>query len=146
MSHLKHVKENINSADNSGINCLSEKELAIIKELKTVFSNRISVPCTYCKYCMPCPSGVAIPVNFDLLNLVSWNGMNPYAKTAYTWMASTPEEAAKQPDNGNASLCAECGECLDKCPQHINIPEELKRVVMVFEKGISLDNTYKKQD
>ncbi len=27
-----------------------------------------------------------------------------------------------------ASNCAECGECEEHCPQHINIPDELKKV------------------
>jgi predicted aldo/keto reductase-like oxidoreductase len=26
-----------------------------------------------------------------------------------------------------ADLCVECGECLEKCPQHIDIPEWLAR-------------------
>ena len=32
-----------------------------------------------------------------------------------------------------ASLCAECGECLEKCPQHILIPEFLKNVAADME-------------
>lgn len=32
-----------------------------------------------------------------------------------------------------ASLCIECGQCLEKCPQHIDIPEVLKSVVEEME-------------
>jgi predicted aldo/keto reductase-like oxidoreductase len=32
-----------------------------------------------------------------------------------------------------ASQCVECGECLDKCPQHIRIPEFLAKVAAEME-------------
>ena len=32
-----------------------------------------------------------------------------------------------------ASLCIECGQCIEKCPQHIDIPEVLKCVVEEME-------------
>jgi hypothetical protein len=32
-----------------------------------------------------------------------------------------------------ASQCIECGECLDKCPQHIPIPEFLAKVAAEME-------------
>ena len=28
----------------------------------------------------------------------------------------------------DAELCKECGQCLERCPQHINISEQLKEV------------------
>jgi predicted aldo/keto reductase-like oxidoreductase len=34
-----------------------------------------------------------------------------------------------------ASQCVECEECVEKCPQHIQIPEVLSRVVEEFEGG-----------
>nr|WP_320013777.1 hypothetical protein [uncultured Desulfobacter sp.] len=32
-----------------------------------------------------------------------------------------------------ASLCVECGECLEHCPLHIEIPERLREVVYYCE-------------
>jgi predicted aldo/keto reductase-like oxidoreductase len=32
-----------------------------------------------------------------------------------------------------ASQCVECGECVEQCPQHIEIPEKLKEVVNYCE-------------
>jgi predicted aldo/keto reductase-like oxidoreductase len=32
-----------------------------------------------------------------------------------------------------ASLCVECGQCVEKCPQHIDIPTVLKCVVEELE-------------
>jgi predicted aldo/keto reductase-like oxidoreductase len=34
---------------------------------------------------------------------------------------------------GYASQCAECGECVDRCPQHIPIPDMLARVAGELE-------------
>jgi predicted aldo/keto reductase-like oxidoreductase len=34
---------------------------------------------------------------------------------------------------GYASQCEECGECADKCPQHIPIPEYLAKVAADME-------------
>ena len=36
---------------------------------------------------------------------------------------------------GKASCCVQCGACLDKCPQHIDIPNELEQVRLVFEEA-----------
>jgi len=30
-------------------------------------------------------------------------------------------------EENRAQACIECGECLEKCPQHIDIPEWLKK-------------------
>ena len=34
---------------------------------------------------------------------------------------------------GFASQCVACGACLEKCPQHIAIPDELERVAAAME-------------
>ena len=43
----------------------------------------------------------------------------------YRKLADSKETLDKQNLNGNASLCVQCGKCLEKCPQRINIPAEL---------------------
>ncbi len=45
-------------------------------------------------------------------------GDNGRAKMFYSWV----EEEKRAPS------CIECGECLEKCPQHIDIPVWLKKV------------------
>ncbi|MHA1727967.1 MAG: 4Fe-4S dicluster domain-containing protein, partial [Promethearchaeota archaeon] len=56
----------------------------------------------------------------------------------YGRMAKTPEEYEKRKSEGEevqgaASLCIQCGECLEKCPQQIQIPDELQKVVLILE-------------
>ena len=86
---------------------------------------------------MPCPAGVNIPKNFAILNSFSLDdGMmrRIQNRAGYRRLANTKEKIDKQNPDGNASLCVECGQCLEKCPQKIDIPEELKKVHAVLGK------------
>ena len=133
------VRQNIYSANNSGINSITEKDMEIISELSEEYKNHIFIPCTNCGYCQPCPSSVNIPLNFMLLNELAWWGEPARSKVMpwYESMAKTPKEIeeSNREKLGNASLCIQCGECLEKCPQGIEIPDILKKVDDVFGNG-----------
>ena len=155
MNSRKMVEENCDSADKSGVNALSPEECGVIESLAGVYREKIVVPCTACRYCMPCPSGVSIPQNFALLNnkslmafsnasfklslrnisgrMTQWLITRNYAK-----LAKTKERLNQTRDNGRASLCTDCKACLPKCPQKIDIPRGLEKVAAVFEKGKSV--------
>jgi len=55
-------------------------------------------------------------------------------KRNYKGLAKTNEELERTGKEGSPPLCVECGECLPKCPQSINIPEELKKVDELMSK------------
>ena len=96
------------------------------------------MPCTACQYCMNCPSGVNIPQNFAIVNNVASDKGGIYRwqiKESYKKLANSPGKLNKEKTNGNALVCTECGVCVPKCPQSINIPEELKKVNMVLGQG-----------
>jgi predicted aldo/keto reductase-like oxidoreductase len=42
-------------------------------------------------------------------------------------------------------MCTECGICLPKCPQGINIPAELKKVDAILGKRESIKQHYPEQ-
>ncbi len=138
MGSLKMVDENCAYADSSGVNSLSEAEERVITEVADIYREKILVPCTACNYCMPCPSGVDIPGNFALLNNMSTesSGLRRFMlRRKYGGLAKPGGRVNKEKPNGNASVCINCGRCLERCPQHIEIPTELKKVHEVVGKG-----------
>jgi hypothetical protein len=146
MSTMNQVEENIESANNSGINIMTKEELQTIEDLKEAFTKQIFVvPCTSCNYCMECPEGVNIPAQFNLLNSFKQYGEKTRAgfTSYYKSLPKTQEELEKSgKGNGSASLCVKCGECLEKCPQQIEIPDELERIKLIFEDGKKVSDFY----
>ncbi|MHA2339851.1 MAG: aldo/keto reductase, partial [Candidatus Hodarchaeales archaeon] len=143
MSTFDQVKENIESANQSGINTLIQEELKIISDMATRYRKKSLIPCTYCEYCQPCPSRVNIPLNFRLLNELIWADSTEQMRAKYKYLAIKDEDLNTMENNGAASLCAECGECLEKCPQMIDIPYELEKVHSVLGEDQELSEVYK---
>jgi predicted aldo/keto reductase-like oxidoreductase len=145
MGNQQMVDENCASADRSGIHSLSREEEETIATLAEVYRSKILVPCTACEYCMPCPVGVNIPQNFAILNNVSMESnwlMRWRVSRGYGKLANSEETLNKENPNGNASMCVECGKCLEKCPQEINIPLELEKAHAILGKGDRISKHY----
>jgi predicted aldo/keto reductase-like oxidoreductase len=150
MSNMQQVIENLESASNSGIDILNEDELQTIEELRGAYENYNYVPCTSCGYCKPCPNYVNIPGAIRMVNeIFYWRDVgrerisyfyNLYSKKSkeeYETAIANGEEA-----EGAATLCIECGECLEKCPQQIDIPEVMKVANAIFEEQKPLDEVF----
>lgn len=142
MSNMQQVKENIESANNSAINSITKDELKTISKLRKTYDKYDLVPCTSCRYCLPCPNGVSITWIFRLLNELGYWGEERKDRLLFFYdrMAKTPEELEKrlleeEEVEGAASLCIQCGECLEKCPQQIDIPDMMERVNGIFKEG-----------
>jgi predicted aldo/keto reductase-like oxidoreductase len=145
MGNQQMVDENCTSADRSGIHSLTQEEEEVIARLAEVYRSKILVPCTACAYCMPCPAGVNIPQNFAILNNVSLESqffMRWRVRRSYRRLAGSRGEVDRENPNGNASLCIDCGECLEKCPQEINIPVELEKVHAILGKRGRISQHY----
>ena len=145
MSNKQMVIENCDSADKSGINFLSKEEKEVIDRLAEIYQERILVPCTGCEYCMPCPYGVNISQNFAILNNFSLeeNWMRRFRTgRAYKKLVGSKESLDLDNPNGNGSICVDCGECIEKCPQEINIPVELARVHGILGKREKIEKYY----
>ena len=145
MGSQQMVDENCASADRSGVGSLSAEEEEVITELAEVYRRKTLVPCTACKYCMPCPAGVNIPQNFAILNNVSMEGSRVrrwMVRRGYKKLTESEEALDKENPNGNASLCVSCGKCLEKCPQQINIPVELEKAHAILGKRGQISDHY----
>jgi predicted aldo/keto reductase-like oxidoreductase len=117
MSAMEHVVENLASAERSGPGTLTPEELALYDQVREAYEALCPIPCTDCQYCQPCPNGVNIPRVFEIYNDLMMYGDENRAQMVYGWLA----------EDERANLCIECGECLDKCPQMIEIPDWLKK-------------------
>jgi len=102
---------------------LSADDYGRIREVLDEKRRLSELYCTGCGYCMPCPNGVEIPRNFDLMNLHRIYGLTEAAKERYGRLVARKTSAGE---------CLECGECEPKCPQHISIIDQLKEVVEVL--------------
>lgn len=119
MSTLDQVKQNVQIMSQVTPNSLTENDLRLIEEVRKTLESFAVVNCTECGYCMPCPNGVNIPGNFRLYNeTVMFEDMER-GKGEYKWFESQKMSAA---------FCTECGQCLSKCPQKLQIPSLLKKV------------------
>ena len=122
MSTQAQVDENLVSADRSGRGSLTEADLELIGEVRAEYQRLAPIPCTDCKYCQPCPNGVAIPRIFEMYNESVVYGDTRRSQSTYQGQGPQgmkPEERADQ--------CLECGECIEACPQKIEIPDQLKK-------------------
>jgi len=129
MNEEAHIEENLAIAGNALPDSLTKDELKCVEAAGRKYKTLMKVGCTGCGYCMPCPSEVAIPACFEVYNKMHMFGNLQEAKFLYAIRMSGIFGAA----SGYASQCVQCGECLEKCPQHIEIPEFLEMVAEELE-------------
>ena len=63
-------------------------------------------------------------------------------KRSYRKLAGDAADVDLDNPNGNASICIVCGDCLDKCPQSIDIPNELEKVHAILGGGDKIEKHY----
>jgi uncharacterized protein len=98
---------------------LSDAEVETVNRMMDQARELARLYCTGCQYCMPCPSGVNIARCFELYNYYTVYGLKEYAVDQYRHLIE---------QDADASVCTQCQECLEKCPQHIDIPDQLEEV------------------
>jgi len=117
MTTMEQVEDNIKTFTN--FSPLNNDELKLMDEVRKRLLDLTQVECTSCNYCMPCPHGVDIPGNFRIFNNSSMYKNNKRTK----WLYSNLEEK-----DASGNFCINCGECLPKCPQQIEIPTDLDKM------------------
>ena len=118
MSTMEQVMENVALADSARPGILSPEELAVVDRAQEAYKRLAPIPCTNCKYCMPCSSGVDISGIFEIYN----DTMIYEDLEEARWLYSQLKEEQ------HADQCTKCAECTDACPQGIDIPEWLEKV------------------
>ncbi|AEE95950.1 aldo/keto reductase [Mahella australiensis] len=119
MSSIDMVEENVKVA--SLLGALNDKERQIIDQMLEENKRLADLYCTGCNYCMPCPTGVNIPLNFQVMNYHRVYGLTEYAKSQYARIGIDDNMSG-----GKAEDCTECGTCVPLCPQGLDIIKQLR--------------------
>ncbi|MCX7916811.1 MAG: aldo/keto reductase [bacterium] len=126
MSSLEMVEENAKIASSSDF--LTKEEINIIEEIIRERRKIGEIPCTSCRYCLPCPQNIPIHYIFHLYNQYILLGSEKQKKQ-YLKIGTDGKEERRKGD-----ACIECGQCEVKCPQKIKIREEIKKIHKIFSK------------
>ncbi len=120
MSNLEQVRDNIKTM--SDFHPLSQDDYDTINTALAKFRLSGKIPCTACRYCMDCPSGVDIPKVFAIYNRYHHCGTGPDERFLFDFEYQVLGKD-KQAEN-----CINCGVCVSNCPQAIDIPQWMHQV------------------
>jgi len=129
MNDNAQVQENLKAATDARPGSLTEGEVNLIEKVARKYREVMKVGCTGCGYCQPCPSGVNIPECFGLFNAFHTFGQKRQAEFLYALRLGGILHGSP----GYASLCSNCRDCVQKCPQALDVPSLLEQVVSQFE-------------
>ncbi|MHA1504830.1 MAG: 4Fe-4S dicluster domain-containing protein, partial [Candidatus Heimdallarchaeota archaeon] len=121
MGSANMVKDNIALA-NAENTSLTPDEIKRADGFLNEVKGKTDNICTSCKYCEPCPDKVEISFIFRALIMAEVYGDVEKAKLYYSKIGEKDWPPGKQAD-----ACIECGECEPKCPQKIQIIDQLKK-------------------
>ena len=135
MTYMDHLQDNIKTY--SPLVTLTDEEKAFLEEIARLRSEYPEIPCTQCQYCMPCPYGLDIPTIFSHYNKCVNEGLinddkedGEYRKDRRAYLIGYDRALPKL---RQADRCISCGICVAKCPQHISIPGEIRKIDLYVE-------------
>jgi predicted aldo/keto reductase-like oxidoreductase len=120
MSTMAQVTEDVVIADSSAVGMLKEADQKTIEKVRQAYRSLRPVQCSGCRYCVPCPNNVDIPAVFQIYDDSVMYADPRLGKFRYNGPFGINQDQ-------RADKCTECGECLEKCPQKIDIPAWLKK-------------------
>ena len=126
MRSMAMVEENVKAAVVEGV--LTQAELEQIDKMLEENKRLAELYCTGCKYCMPCPQNVDIPLIFSLMNYHRIYGLTDYAKKEYAGLSVPMDKRSgfARERGLDATACVGCRACEVKCPQHLQVVKQLK--------------------
>jgi len=120
MSTMEQVRQNVQSACRSSAGSLSAGDLERLARACEAYERLRPIPCTKCRYCMPCPNDVDIPTNLEL-----YNDAVAFKSNALSLCRNL---YAGMPEDERAGACDDCKTCEPKCPQSIEVSSWMPRV------------------
>ena len=135
MTYMEHLQDNLDTY--LDFEPLDEEELTLLEVTAKMMTEYPLVKCTACEYCMPCPYGIDIPGLFRFYNRHIKEGtyvvsadQEDYAKIRRRYLLEYDKTV---PTVRQADHCIGCGKCKPRCPQHIDIPKELRKIDLYIE-------------
>ena len=122
MTTMEQLRDNV--AVMSPFTPLSETEYAVIEKALAAYRRAAAIPCTSCRYCMDCPGGVEIPTALAVYNNYQVAVANKHPMADFLFRMEYKLLRKEQ----QASNCVSCGQCRERCPQHIDIPRWMKTI------------------
>ena len=78
--------------------------------------------CSQCYACLPCPESIHIPEVLRLRNLATSYDMTSFGEYRYRMF----ENAGHWFPGNKGNRCTDCGDCLPRCPEKLDIPKLLR--------------------
>ena len=125
VSSMSQLTENLLILNEASPDSMTENELDIIEKVSDIYNELTQYPCTACRYCLPCPQKIDIPMVMNLYN--EWFLFAQNDKTI-------PSYKSMFIPGRTASDCTECKTCEERCPQHLNISEMMNKAAELFDK------------
>lgn len=121
MSAADQLEDNLHTL--SGFTPLTEAEQQAVSQVVSEIRKVNDIPCTGCRYCMDCPSGVDIPGVFTIYS--EYRVFDDPKGFVESYQGAINK-------GYSADHCVRCGKCATHCPQQISIPQQLARIHQLF--------------
>lgn len=130
MTYMDHLQDNLRTY--SPLSSLTDEDKRFLEEIARLMITYPTIPCNDCKYCMPCPYGLDIPAI-----LLHYNKCVNEGNLLFSRMDKNYREARRAflvgydrsvPKLRQAAHCIGCRQCVEHCPQAIDIPKELNKI------------------
>ena len=130
MTYMEHLQENLRTY--SPLRPVTDEDKVFLEETAQLMLRYPTIPCNDCKYCMPCPYGIDIPavlLHYNKCvnegNIATSSQSENYRRARRAFLVGYDRSV---PRLRQASHCIGCGQCVNHCPQSIDIPKELHRI------------------
>ena len=143
MTYMEHLRDNLLTY--CPLKPISKEEDTFLMGIADDIYNLNTIPCNECNYCMPCPYGINIPAVFSHYNKCIKEGNLAHVENDPKERMRDPEYWRRRrafligydrsvPKLRQADHCIGCGQCVEHCPQRIDIPRTMRQVDEYVEK------------